>query len=138
MNAEFFRPERGLLFGLLFVIVILMMRSHQMRRLFWTLLKTNKSLDRSHAYKAPKNRHLKEILFIIGSLFVILALMRPRWGEKERSKRISGVDLCIAMDLSMSMMAEDLNPNRLSFAKREITLMLEKITDARVTLVGFS
>ena len=138
MNAEFFRFERSILFAFVVLILYLIIRSHQMRHVFWNILSTTKSLDRSGAYKAPKNRKYKEFIFLLGCVLAIFALMRPRWGEKERIRRVNGVDLCIAMDLSNSMMAEDHNPNRLSFAKREITLLLEKLSETKVTLVGFS
>ena len=138
MSAEFYYPERGLAFFVILAITFYIVRSHKLRKLFAKQVQTNKSLDRSQTFHAPKNRFIKEIIFLLALVFISLALMRPRWGEKERRRKIQSVDLCIGVDLSQSMMAEDMSPNRLKFAKREITLLLEKLGEYRVTLIGFA
>ncbi|MEZ4814531.1 MAG: VWA domain-containing protein [Bdellovibrionota bacterium] len=138
MSAEFYYPERALAFFVILLLAFFVLRSHKLRKVFANGLKTSKSLDRSHSFHAPKNRLIKEGLFLIALIFIALALMRPRWGDKERRRKIQSVDLCIALDLSQSMLAEDMSPNRLKFAKREMTLLLEKLGAYRVSLVGFA
>lgn len=138
MNAEFYKPERAFVFVIVALLLFFIWRSHKLRALYAHLLKTAKSLDMSAAYRVSKNRKLKEIIFILAVLCVGISLLRPRWGEKERVRKIQGVDLCVALDLSNSMLAEDMNPSRLQYAKRELTLLLEKLPEMRVTLVGFA
>jgi len=138
MSAEFYYPERALAFFVILVLIFFVYRSHKLRKIFSEGLKTSKSLDRSHSFHAPKNRIIKESLFVIALIMIAFSLMRPRWGEKERKRRIQSVDLCIAVDLSQSMLAEDMSPNRLRFAKREMTLLLEKLGEYRISLVGFA
>jgi|GEM_PF-1861931 len=69
----------------------------------------------------------------------LLALMRPQWGkEKEVIRESKGVDLVLALDLSQSMMATDISPNRLERAKRKIADFLALLQGDRVGLVVFS
>jgi hypothetical protein len=82
VSAEFYYPERALAFFVILVIALFVARSHLLRKAFAKNLQTHKSLDRSHSFHAPRNRIFKEVLFILALVFVALALMRPRWGEK--------------------------------------------------------
>lgn len=81
---------------------------------------------------------LKAFLIILSILFIIFALMRPRWGfHWEEIKRV-GVDLIVAVDCSQSMMATDVQPNRLERAKREIQDLLKMLDGDRIGLVAFA
>lgn len=65
-------------------------------------------------------RYTNFVLFLIGFSYVILALARPRSPqdiEEYKKKNIEGIDIVISMDVSQSMLAEDLKPNRLEAAK---------------------
>ena len=138
MNMEFYRPESGISFFIIGIIIYFIFKSHSSRKIFSQLLYSSKTLEINKIQKRPKNRILKEILLILGLCFISLSLMRPRWGEKQRIKKVKGSDLCIALDLSKSMLAEDMSPNRLEYAKRQLILLLENLTEARVALVGFA
>ena len=81
---------------------------------------------------------VKMILFFLGILFLLLALMRPRWGTKEELIRQEGRDLFIALDVSRSMLAQDVQPNRLEKAKQKIRSLLKKLDCDRVGLILFS
>ena len=75
------------------------------------------------------------------SLVVILelfALARPQWGfEWEEAKR-SGLDILIAMDVSKSMLATDVKPNRLTRSKFAVKDLLKKLNGDRVGLIAFA
>ncbi|MBI5655839.1 MAG: BatB protein, partial [Geobacter sp.] len=55
-------------------------------------------------------------------LLLVVALMRPQWGIVEEEHASSGIDLLFAIDLSRSMLADDLSPSRLAVAKRAVAL----------------
>ena len=75
----------------------------------------------------------------IGALvLLIVAAARPQWGASEVELEQSGIDLVIALDISRSMLAEDLRPNRLERAKAEIADLVESLTGDRVGLVFFA
>ena len=56
---------------------------------------------------------LKFFLFCLSIIFIIIGLANPQIGSKMEEVKREGVDLMIAIDLSNSMLAEDLQPNRL-------------------------
>ena len=138
MNMEFYRPESSIAFIIIGFLIFFIFRTHLLRKKYSELLHTSKTLEISKTLKLPRNRIFKEILFILGISFIALSLMRPRWGEKKSIKKVTGSDLCIALDLSQSMLAEDMSPNRLEYAKRELILLLENLNETKVTLVGFA
>lgn len=80
----------------------------------------------------------KMILLFLGILFLLLAIMRPRWGKKEEVIHQEGRDLFIALDVSRSMLARDVHPNRLEKAKQKIRSLLKKLDCDRVGLILFS
>ncbi|MBO6575274.1 MAG: VWA domain-containing protein [Rhodothermales bacterium] len=67
-----------------------------------------------------------------------LSLAGPRFGTKLREVEREGIDLVIALDVSLSMMAEDVAPNRLERARNEIKKLLESLRGDRVGLVLFA
>lgn len=75
---------------------------------------------------------------ITASLFFILALAGPKIGTEVREIQKRGLNLMVALDLSRSMNAEDLNPNRLSKAKFELNRLINRLQGDRVGLVVFT
>ncbi len=69
---------------------------------------------------------------------VALALARPQWGGEMVMMKRRGIDLMIAVDVSASMLAEDLRPNRLEHAKREITDLVNRMQGDRIGLIAFA
>jgi Ca-activated chloride channel homolog len=84
-------------------------------------------------------RHVvRTVLFIVGLLFLFIALLRPQWTKKELVVEQQGRDLFIALDISRSMLVEDFKPNRLEFAKKKIRALLDRLECERVGLILFS
>ena len=57
---------------------------------------------------------IKMVLTFISVLFLLLALLRPQWNKKEEIVAQEGRDLFIALDISRSMLAADIKPDRLT------------------------
>jgi Ca-activated chloride channel homolog len=88
-------------------------------------------------YKASR-RHVRFILLILIITLSIVTLAGPRQqGQGEPDLR-SGIDLVVAMDVSKSMLAADLTPNRLEHAKKLVNAVLAKRTGDRVGLILFA
>jgi Ca-activated chloride channel family protein len=85
-----------------------------------------------------KRQVMKAILLVTAVLFMILALARPQLGTKLRTVKREGQDIVIALDVSLSMMAEDIKPNRLEKAKHEIGSLIDKFEGDRVGLIAFA
>lgn len=90
-----------------------------------------------HNYSCLK-RIIKNILLILGTIFLCGALLRPQWDKQEQVVMQEGRDVLIAVDISRSMLAQDVKPNRLNFAKEKIKKLLYNLSCERVGLVVFS
>ncbi len=76
------------------------------------------------------------LLFALGTL--IFALAGPRWGSQYQEVSRKGVDIMVLVDVSRSMMVEDVKPNRLERATREIIDFLKVVEGDRVGLTAFA
>ena len=81
---------------------------------------------------------LRIALVVLGLAFLGFASIGPVRGYTLREVERRGLDLVVCLDTSRSMLVEDLAPNRLERAKREVSLLLDKLGDDRVALVAFS
>lgn len=81
---------------------------------------------------------LKGIFLLCALSALLFSLAGPRWGSHYQEVSRKGVDIMILVDVSPSMMVEDVKPNRLERARREIIDFLKVIQGDRVGLVAFS
>lgn len=77
------------------------------------------------------------ILRLSAMAMCVVALARPQWGRRDEPVVRRGVDVVFALDLSSSMLAEDVVPNRLEEAKAQARSLLDSLTGDRVALVVF-
>ena len=80
----------------------------------------------------------KAFILVLACLFLVLALIRPKWGFRWEEVKRQGVDIMVALDVSKSMLAEDVSPNRLERAKREIIDLLQMMEGDRIGLIAFA
>jgi len=83
-------------------------------------------------------QRLKAALLIGALFFLILALSRPMWGMREEIVKRKGLDIVICLDVSNSMLAEDISPNRIKRAKYEISRLVDKLRGDRIGLIAFA
>lgn len=69
---------------------------------------------------------------------IITALAQPQFGSKLQTSKRKGAEIIIALDVSNSMMAEDIKPNRLERAKRAIAQLTEKLHNDKLGLIVFA
>jgi Ca-activated chloride channel family protein len=81
---------------------------------------------------------LKVWLQIISFALVVIAMANPQLGSKLEEVKREGIDLMIALDVSNSMNAEDLQPNRLERAKQIITKVIDKLQGDRIGIIVFA
>ncbi len=88
---------------------------------------------------ASRVRPTVKFIFVMTALtFLILAAARPQFGQSERTEKRQGIEAVIAMDISNSMLAEDVAPNRLERAKQMVGKMVDKMVNDKVGLVVFA
>ena len=83
-------------------------------------------------------RRLKDILFLSGVFFLFIALAGLQWGKERRESAANYSQAIIALDVSLSMQAEDFKPNRLENAKMMLKMLFEEITQERIGLIAFT
>jgi len=81
---------------------------------------------------------VKFIVLMIALASIIMGIARPQFGAKLKTVKREGVELMIALDVSNSMMAEDIQPNRLERAKRAISQLIDKLNDDKIGLIVFA
>lgn len=81
---------------------------------------------------------LKMIFLGVGFSMLFLAFLQPQWDKKEEPVAQEGRDLFIALDISKSMLAQDVEPSRLQLAKTKIKTLLQLLPSERVGLLLFS
>lgn len=76
-------------------------------------------------------------LLVFGLLLSIASLSRPQWGEREETVYQRGRDVIIALDVSRSMLANDVHPNRLARAKIDLVDLIKELRGDRAGLMAF-
>ena len=88
---------------------------------------------------ASKSRPVVKFGILMFALaLLIVAVARPQYGQKEKSVRRQGCEVMVALDISNSMLAEDVSPNRLDRAKQMLSKMMDGMVDDKVGLIVFA
>lgn len=83
-------------------------------------------------------RHIPFLLRVAGLVLLIIALARPQSFDSESKRSIEGIDIVMCLDISTSMAAEDLKPNRIDAAKKVASDFVEKREHDRIGIVPFA
>ncbi len=131
-------PKYFYSFAIILLIVVVFLLA------FWWKKRTQKKFtDAALLNKlAPNTSTFKSILklsfFIIGLSFLIISLVNPKMGTKLKTVKREGVDVVFALDVSRSMLAEDIAPNRLEKAKQIISKIIDKLGSDRVGIIIYA
>ena len=88
---------------------------------------------------ASKSRPVWKFSLLIAALILlIVAAARPQYGQKEKTIKRQGIEVMVALDISNSMLAEDVVPNRLDRSKQMLSKMIDNMVDDKVGLVVFA
>ncbi|MEJ2162982.1 MAG: VWA domain-containing protein [Robiginitalea sp.] len=81
---------------------------------------------------------LKLILFLLALAFLTVGLVNPKMGTKLETVKREGVDIVFAVDVSKSMLAEDIAPNRLEKGKRIVSEIINELGSDRVGIIAYA
>lgn len=133
--------DEKIYFYLLFIIPIMIV-------LFLLLQLWKKSTQRRFAEPrlfrrlTPNKSSFKstiKLLVLITALFcLVLGLVNPKIGTKLETVKRQGVDIVFAVDVSMSMLAEDIAPNRLEKAKRLVSEIINQLASDRIGIIAYA
>src|SRR5579862_2069427 len=134
---KFAHPEYLLALAALPLLAIAYFWAARSRKRALARLGSIAMLDRLIPVSAGKKRGIKFILVFLAVSFLVLGVANPEIGTKLENVQRQGVDIFIALDVSLSMKCEDIKPSRLENAKREISEMLDKLQEDRIGLIVF-
>ena len=95
-------------------------------------------LDRLTATVDRRGRAAKQAALLVAVALLVTALARPQFGSRVETVRREGQDIVVALDLSASMTAEDIAPNRLDRARFAVADLIGRLAGDRVGLVAFA
>ena len=98
----------------------------------------NELLQRLMPEFSMLRRRWKMALTLLSLLFLIIAMANPQWGTKKEKVKAKSSDVFIALDISQSMMSEDISPNRLERAKRLTQNLIKALRGNRIGIILFA
>ena len=125
-------------FFLLPLILIFMWWAEQQRKSALARLGNVALVTRLSATVNWRGRRWQSVFFFLAIMLLIIALARPQWGSQVQVVEQEGLQVMVALDVSQSMLAEDLKPNRLIRAKQEISDLMTRLKGDELGLVLFS
>ncbi|WP_411029170.1 VWA domain-containing protein [Spongiimicrobium sp. 3-5] len=95
-------------------------------------------LKRLTPNKSGLKSALKLIFLLLGLTFLVLGLVNPKIGTKLETVKREGVDIVFAVDVSKSMLAEDIAPNRLEKSKRLVSEIINQLASDRIGIIAYA
>ncbi|MBN8703506.1 MAG: VWA domain-containing protein [Bacteroidetes bacterium] len=126
----------GFLLLILFVVLYLVY-VFQKKRLI-KLLGDPSLVERLMPLKSKNKPLFKFIITQLAFILLVLVLMNPQIGSRLQEVKREGADIIIALDVSNSMKAEDIQPNRLTRSKQAIEKLIDKLEGDRIGLIVFA
>lgn len=130
LGIFWYATNRFILFPLFLLAIILLIKNYQNVKIFVKQL--------AHRNISSYKLLAKLICSCLALFFLFIALLQPQWHKKEQLVNQEGRDLLVLLDVSRSMLAQDLKPNRLDFIKFKLKTLLRKLSCERVGLILFS
>ena len=136
-----YQLEESIYFYLLLVIPVLIIGFISLKSWKKTIQKKHIS---THLFKdlSPQTSQfkpkLKLVLLLLVFTFLSIALINPKIGTQLKTVKREGVDIVFAIDVSKSMLAEDIAPNRLEKAKRLVSQTINELNSDRVGIIAYA
>lgn len=135
---RFASPEYLYALALPIIIIVVYVLSNM-----WHKRRMNRLGNSIKLWKLVDNRsviriHVKFALEVLALTMLILVLARPQWGMHKEVVKRTGIEVVISLDVSNSMLAEDVRPNRLERSKMLLSALVEKMNDDKIALNVFA
>ena len=127
---------------LLFIVPVILVPAYIW--CFWQKVQTLKVLATTNMLKkinvsvSMKKQIFKAFLLLSAFVIIVIALTQPRWNPRTQKIKRLGRDVCILLDTSRSMLAEDIKPSRLERSKIAVRDLMETLQGDRVAIVTFA
>ncbi len=135
---RFANPEYLIALWLIPILIVLYMLFNRNRKKLLEKF-ADKELHKAimYSFSSIKSK-IKFSLILIALTLMIMAFANPQVGTKMQEVKQTGIDVYILLDVSRSMAAEDIKPNRLEKAKYQISNLIQKLRGDRIGLIIFS
>lgn len=132
--------EKIWFWGLLIVpvIVILFLLLQLWKRNAQNKFADKKMMNRLSPDKSLFKSVLKIILLCLAFTCLVIALVNPKNGTKLETVKREGVDIVFAVDVSKSMLAEDIAPNRIEKSKQLVTQIINNLASDRIGIIAYA
>lgn len=126
-----------------FFMIVPVMIIFYMVLLFWKKRTQRKFAEPTLLRRLTPNRSsfkgiLKLLFLLLGLSGLILGLANPKIGTKLETVKREGIDIVFAIDVSKSMLAEDIAPNRLEKAKRLVSEIINQLASDRIGIIAYA
>jgi Ca-activated chloride channel family protein len=95
-------------------------------------------VDKMMLHRSGFKTGYRFILLLLALFFLVLGIIDPEVGSRLETVKRKGIDMVVALDVSNSMLAEDIRPNRLDRAKMAVSNLIDKLDGDRVGLIVFA
>ena len=119
------------------LMVILAFVSHRRKRLLARFGNTELVRELIPDFSVSRQR-LKALLYLTALTLLIFAAARPQLGSKLREVKAEGVEMMLVVDVSNSMLAEDVTPSRIERTRYAISRLVERMKEDRLGIVAFA
>ncbi len=126
------------LFWIIPIVVLLFLMTRLWRRRAQLKFAHPEALHKLSPDKSRFKPILKLIFFCLALACFVMALVNPKIGTKTETVKRKGVDIVFAIDVSKSMLAEDIAPNRLEKAKRITQQIIEHLQGDRIGIIAYA
>jgi len=135
---RFQKPEYLWLLLIVAVIIVLFLISAYVRKKRIKRIGNTNLVNLLIPDYSPARRIWKLILICLALAFMSLGMARPQFGSKLKDVTRQGVEIIVALDVSNSMLAQDIKPNRLENAKKFIERIIGKLQNDKLGLIVFA
>lgn len=126
------------LLGIIPVVILLYFAVLLWRKRVQSRFASKELLERLTPTKSIFKGALKLIVLCLAFATLTLAIVNPKIGTKLETVKREGVDVVFALDVSKSMLAEDIAPNRLERSKQLVTQIVNSLSGDRVGIIGYA
>ena len=120
------------------LLTLLLYIALKKKKKLFSLMGDIEVIKRLHRSTSLKRQMAKGVVVLSAIMILIIALMGPQMGTVISEVKREGIDIVIVLDVSKSMQAEDITPNRLDRAKFEISRFIDRLDGDRIGLVAFA
>ncbi|PLW99844.1 MAG: hypothetical protein C0594_16525 [Marinilabiliales bacterium] len=135
---RFAHPDYLYLLGLVPLLVLVFVLFQRRKKKNIEKVGDRNLMDYLMPEHSPGRQIIKFIVLMLALVSVVFTLARPQLGSKLEEVKREGVELIIALDVSNSMMAEDIKPNRLERAKQAISKLIDRLHSDKIGLIVFA